>query len=277
MVSLRAGLDAAGRRVFAAFNAKWPQVHLFDEKLQPLLAFPKDDENPRMGIGDVQLCRTSPDGPPLMIVGYWGIAGVQGVALDGARQWADKSLVEVSRVAVLAPDPQGRRGLLCTNVDRGTLVRFDWQGRRTDEIAVPKRTIVWIAAAPWQENEPTLLCALDLDKEGNVTAVGLSDQGQELWSYPLPPGMHETAVERIVAGQVVPGKTGNWILPAPDGTIHVLTADGKLLERFAYGARLDGLATTQFNGRPVLLVATRQGVDAWQIEAPPTLPGRTGD
>ena len=266
LAALRTGAGADGRRLFVGFNSALAQLFLMDDAFQPLLTFPKDEENPRMGIADVQLAGLSEGGPLMMLVGYWGIAGVQAVSLDGDRLWANKSLVEVSRIAVLGPDPQGRRSLLCTNIDRGSLVLIDSKGERKGEIKIPNRNVAWVLGADLNGDGQSEFCALAPEEAGTVLALGLTTEAKELWTYPLPKGMHETAIERAIAGQLLPDGPGQWILPAADGTIHVLTADGKLLDRFAYGARLAGLATTRLDGRPVLLVATPQAVEAWQVE-----------
>ena len=50
------------------------------------------------------------------------------------------------------------------------------------------------------------------------------------------------------------------------GITTVVGADGQMVERFAYGTELAGLATAQWNGHAVLLVSTSKAVEAWQIQ-----------
>ena len=57
-----------------------------------------------------------------------------------------------------------------------------------------------------------------------------------LWKYALPSGMQQ-AVESIVVGRLLPGPARQWLLPGSDGSIHVLAADGTLIDRFNYGDR----------------------------------------
>jgi hypothetical protein len=77
-------------------------------------------------------------------------------------------------------------------------------------------------------------------------------------------------IEPVVVGRVTHSGPGQWLLPAADGSIHIISADGKLLDRFNYGATLSGLATTQINGRPVVLISSFKGteprLEALQIE-----------
>ena len=268
LAALRTALTPEGKRIFVGFNSALPQLYVMDDKFQQTLTFPKDDENPRMGIADVELARLTADGPLVMLVGYWGVAGLQAVSLDGTRLWANKSLDVVSRVAVLGPDSQGRRSLLSTNVgsDGRSVVLVDAQGERKGEIKTPARRIAWLLSADLAGKGQTEICALSPDDAGNITAVGLSVEGKELWAYPLPEGAYDTAVERAVVGNVFPDGPAQWFFPAADGTIHILTADGKLLDRFAYGDRLCGLAMTKLDGHPTLVAATPQAVEAWKIE-----------
>lgn len=268
LAALRTGVTADGNRVFVGFNSALPQLYVLDDKLQRTLTFPKDDENPRMGIADVELARLTADGPLVMLVGYWGVAGVQAVTLDGSRLWTNKSLDVVSRIAVLGPDAKGNRSLLCTNVggDSRSLVRVDSQGERKDEIKIGARRVAWLISADLTSKGSSEICALAPDDSGNVTAVGLTADGKEVWAYPLPEGAYDTAVERAIVGNVFADGPSQWLFPAANGTIHILTADGKRLDHFAYGDRITGLAVTKLNGQAVLLVATPQVVEAWKIE-----------
>src|SRR5690606_29264707 len=104
----------------------------------------------------------------------------------------------------------------------------------------------------------------DPNRLGTSVVVGVSPTGQELWSYDLPEGLHKYLIERIVPGQLAPGD-GGWLLPAADGSIHILTKDGQVVDRFNYGAPLTGLALASIEGNPVLLVSTADGLAAWQL------------
>ena len=64
----------------------------------------------------------------------------------------------------------------------------------------------------------------------------------------------------------MPGARDQWLLPGTDGSIHILGADGKLLDSFNYGAELAGLATAELDGNPLLIVSTQDGLEAWKVE-----------
>ena len=103
-------------------------------------------------------------------------------------------------------------------------------------------------------------------KPGEATAIGFSLAGEELWNYPLPVGVPSQPIEPIIAGKLTRDGAGQWLLPGPDGSIHVLSADGKPLDKFNYGAVLQGLAAFEIGGQPVLVVASPNGLEAWKVE-----------
>jgi len=264
---LRTAVDADGRRFYVGAANGGQQLHLLGEDFKPVLAFPESaPENPHAGIADLQFGDLDGDGTPEICVGYWGVVGVQGVSLEGRRIWFNRTLSTVLRLAILGPDADDHRRLLCTN-DLGTLIILDARGERQGEITVPDRPIHWIVAADLDGDDQPELCGLSPSEEGSFTAVGLNLQGEVLWSYPLPRGVHRHPIDAVLAGRLLADGPGQWLVGAADGSIHVIAADGKLVDRFNYGAPLTGLATTQLDGRPVLLVSTPEALDAWQVES----------
>ena len=62
------------------------------------------------------------------------------------------------------------------------------------------------------------------------------------------------------------GGPAQWILPGPDGSIHILDANGALYDRFNFGALLQGLATVEIDGQPTLLISSPNGLEAFTVE-----------
>ena len=100
---------------------------------------------------------------------------------------------------------------------------------------------------------------------GQYTAIGLNAHGETIWKYELPFGSMRT-VEPIVVGRVLPGTAAQWILPGADGSVHVLAADGTLIDRFSYGAQINGLTVTEIDGKPALLISSANAVEALRVE-----------
>ena len=55
---------------------------------------------------------------------------------------------------------------------------------------------------------------------------------------PLPDRALLRRIASLSGGQVLPDGPRQWLLPAADGSIHVLAANGTLVDRFNYGVRL---------------------------------------
>jgi len=262
---LRTAIDRSGRRVVAAFAVSEQRFHLFDADFSKLLSFPENAlENPHQGISDVRLADLDGDGTLEACVGYWGLVGVQGVSLEGKRIWSNRRIVEVGCLAVGPPDAQRRRHLFSTNRN-GSLVEMGPDGEPVGEVALRNRALHWVVAADLTGDGRPEWCALSATPEHRNVAVGLDLEGRELWNYPLPLGVHERQIEEVVPGRLFPGAVGQWLLPGGDGSIHVLSPDGKRIDQFHYGARLTGLATAERDGRGVLIVATENSLEAWQV------------
>ena len=105
-----------------------------------------------------------------------------------------------------------------------------------------------------------------MQKQGENLAVGFSLDGREAWRYALPRGVFRQPVERFVAGRLQLTGPRQWLLPGPDGSVHILAADGTPLDKFNYGRTITGLATAAIGDAPVLLISTPQGLDAWKIQ-----------
>jgi thiol-disulfide isomerase/thioredoxin/outer membrane lipoprotein-sorting protein len=264
--NLRTAVGKDGKRVFAAFAPGHQRVHLFDENWKLLASYPEDAlKNRHAGIHDVELGDLDGDGVVKAYIGYWGVVGMQAVALDGRRLWSNRSLGNVSKLVAGAPDPQGRRDLLCTN-DTGSVAVIDAQGQLRTSISIPNCFLATIGAADPKGDGQLLWCAITPGQDGQTAAVGWNLKGEVLWTYPLPKGRPEQPIEPIVVGRVTVGGPCQWLLPGCDGSIHVLSADGKPVDQFNYGAMLGGMATAELDGKPVLIVSSESGLQAWRIE-----------
>ena len=265
--SLRTAVGSDGKRQFAAFAQTGQRFFWFDENWRPLLSFPDDAlKNPHTGIADVQLGDMDGDGRLKAYVGYYGAAGVQAVSIEGNRIWSNRTLASVVRTAFGPPDAQGRRDLLCAN-ENGRLAVLDTKGDVRDNITALDWPLAWIVGADLMGDGRLLWCSLSANQEtGQTVILGLSLKGELLWNYPIPKGMPRQPIEPISVGKLVGGGPGVWILPGCDGSIHFVSADGKPIDQFNYGATLGGVATVELGGKPVLIIASENGLEALRIE-----------
>ena len=265
VAQLRSATDKSGHRWFAASGNGAQQVHLFDGDFKFLLSYPTDAlENPHAGITDFQLADLDGDGRLNLLVSYWGTVGIQRVTLEGQRTAVNRTLGTVYRMALLNPDEHGSRNLFCTN-QRGILTLLTSTLKTVREIPVPRQNVQLIVSADLKDDGKLAFCGL-APNEKSMVVLGLSDQGEVLWKYPIALGMQEYPIEPVSAGQVLPDGPKQWLVAGCDGSIHFLSGEGKLIDRFNYGAALTGLAAARIDGKPTLLVATTEGLEAWEVQ-----------
>ncbi len=270
---LRSGVDGAGNRYFLGSKAGAQQVHLFDAHWKRLLSFPETGDHP--GIADAILADLQGAGDLKMYVGYLQAVGVHCVALDGQRLWRNRAAENVFQLGVTGPDRQNQRQLL---VAQGWVLPIDDAGRERAPIVLPDALVRLIFTADLDGDQQTEYCAIAAQWLGpgeavRNLAVGLSPRGQERWRYQLPEGTHQHAsLEMVVAGNLLGDEIKQWVIAAADGSIHILDSDGSLIDRFNSGVAPSGIAIAKLGGQPALLIATDEGLEAWQFEAPPAAP-----
>ncbi len=266
---LRCGAGADGRRYTVAFMPDQQRCHVLDDRWNVVAHYPEDAlKNPHSGMADILLGDLDGNGQLNMYIGYMGAVGVHAVPMPpGGKQrlWSNRSVMNVGRLAFGAANPQGHRDLFCTN-NNGSLVAIDAEGQRQGEIFVPQRMLGCVAAADLLGDGRLLWCGLAASQMGENTLVGFSLKGDELWNASLPEGIHQNPIEPIVAGKLTRDKAGVWLLPCVDGSIRIFSADGRPFDRFDYGVPLQGLATVEIGGRPALIVASLNGLEAWSVE-----------
>jgi peroxiredoxin len=261
---LRTAVDGAGKRYFAGSGSGQQQLFLFDADWKPLLDFPKADQGPHAGIGDVQLVDLAGDGKLILAVGYWQVVGVQGVSLDGKRIWSDRSMENVFRLTAGPAEAKGRRRLLCTN-RRGSLVPINFEGKPGAEWLLPGLMLETVFSADSAGSGPTQICALARNTRLELLAVGLGPGGEDLWHYPMSQAIYTTTIEQLATIPLA-SSSRHWLIAGPDGSIHLVAFDGKPLDSFHYGTALTGLAGARFGDETLLLVSSAGHVEAWKVE-----------
>jgi thiol-disulfide isomerase/thioredoxin len=260
----RTATDRGGKRYFLASGIAMPRVHLFDENWKRILSLPDVPDATSPQVADAQLADLDGDGTPEILVSYFGAGGVRAFSLDGKPLWHNQEMKEASRVTV-ANDAAGRRIVLSTT-QRGPLLAIDAEGRTLGDFG-PDQGLISIAAADLDGDQKPELCGVVLLPDSTTrVAISLGPKGDVKQTYALPAGRLPGGIEQIVPGRLTATGAGCWLLPAADGSIHVLGPDGQLVDRFNYGDFLTGLETLVLDGRPLLVVATGQGLEAWRVQ-----------
>ncbi len=262
---LRTAVDSAGQRYFAGSASAQQQVHLFDNAWKLKLSYPSLEGGQSDGTTDSQLADLNGDGQPELNVAFWGAGGVHNVNLDGTRVWHNQALELVYRLAVASPDGEGQRSLLATN-RQGTLVALTHDGQQSEHHSVGTRYLHAVFAADLNADGQTEICAIARDQSNRESIVGVAPDYTAQWELPLPFGWHRHAIEPITAGKLLPGEEAQWIVAGADGSIQFISRDGQVQDRFHHGAALAGLAATEIEGKPALVIATANSVEAWAVE-----------
>jgi hypothetical protein len=265
--NLRTATGGDGHRIYAAFGLGGHQLFCFDAAWKQILAYPDAAiKANHKGIADVMLGDAEGTGVLRAYVGFYDATGIQAVSLEGKRLWSNRELWSVMRTALAPADDKGRRNLLCAyQGESGALGVLDAAGKRQGDVSVPGWPIIAIVPGDLRGDGRPLWAALSANAEGQCV-LGINLQGEVLWNYPLPKGLPRQPIEPIIAGRITPDGPGQWLLPGCDGSVHVLSADGKQIDRFNYGAILGGLATVTLGGKPVLLISSENGLEALGIE-----------
>ena len=252
-----------GETLFAGSSVGGKHAALFDSRWRQLLRYPSVTDAPDVvRVQDVLLTDLDEDDELEMYVGFAGNEGVHRVDLSGKTVWANRQVRSV--LSMTAVDSESGRQLLVTGYD-GSLVPIDAKGHVGQPFSVGARAIHHLMSGPIQPGQTPWYCGLTYNLHGNMFAVGLNDQLNEAWNYPLPPGDSRSQVKVGRYGQAVPGSEWQWLFAAPDGSVHVVSPDGRFHDRFNTGVQVDGLAGFQLGDTHVLVIATAGSVRAFRV------------
>jgi len=270
---LRTATGKDGERNFIASAPLAPQLFVFDDAWRLKLAWPPDDEAP-LSLVDLALADVGEtDGMPEILAGSVADIGLVALSLAGQVQWRNRAFPNVVSIAVSRPDDVGSWGIFVAG-ERGALLRVNRYGKEDPPVTVGSWPILRLFAGQFTGGQQAALLGLSNNAKGEMFAVGLTDKLKESWNYPLPVGVHIKPIEPVTSSQLLSGHSGEWWLAGPDGSVHVITEDGELFDSFHTGFPLTGIAAGQLSGKPVLLVASDGGLDAWEVSSPPKARGK---
>jgi len=264
---LRTAVDAAGRRWWLGATRGGQRVFVFDADWKPHAVYPAWDSPPHAGITAAHLADLDGDGATEILVGYSGTVGVQAASLEGHRLWRDRSLDTVLDLALDAPPERGRRGIACVD-GRGRLVFMsphdDGSPRRGDEPAPP---LAAVYAGPVAADAAWAFLGLASERLGHNAAVGLGPDGGEAWRLELPAGVHRDGpIEPVAWADLLGTPRRQWLIAAPDGSVTVAWADGRVVDRYRHGRPLTGIGGYREGNDATIVIATRDAVEGYRVE-----------
>ena len=264
--TLRTAVDGRGRRLFTAIARKGRQVHVFDADWKLLLSYP-DSQQEHPGVQDALAADLDGDGQLELYVAFWGIVGAHGVTLDGERLWSNRS-VSSALSLVTTPVDDGGFGRLLVTDQSGQIMPIERTGKSDRPILVGSRLIHGLTVVAESDGNGSIYCGTSFTPSGNIVAVGIDREFNEVFSYAMPAGAYENEIRQVTAVRLLDESANQWLLAGPDGSIHLVAADGNFSDRFHYGERLNGLAGARWGNVPALLVSSDSGVTALGITRP---------
>lgn len=261
---LRTAVTADGERRFVLSSPLAPCWFVFDEQWQPVGQYPEPGGDP-LQIVDIQLADLDDDKQPDVLAGNVNLLGLHAVSLDGKPLWRNRKFANVTSLAVTRPDDVGSWGILLTG-ESGGVLRVNRFGNDEPEEQLQNWAVVRLAARDFDTPTGGSLLGIVTNNEGKMRALSLNDRLHQSWAYDLPAGAHQRPIEAIVASRLRGNDRGEWWLAGPDGSIHLVSDDGKFHDSFHYGEVLSGLAAAAVQGRGVLVVTTDRGVTAYEVQ-----------
>lgn len=267
---LRTAVDAAGKRWWLGGIRGGQQVFVFDDAWKLHATYPAWESPPHAGISAADLVDLDADGSPEIVAGYRGTVGVQAATLSGHRLWRDRSLESVVDLAIAAPNADGRRGIVCVD-GRGRIVPVSPDGKAGepqppgDRPAGPPLQAIF--SGPVAPDNAWALLGLAGGRLGENIAIGLDPAGERLWTLDLPEGIHRDGPICPVAWADLLGTPRRqWLIAAPDGSVTVAWADGRVVDRYRHGAALTGIGGYRAANNGFVVIATRDAVECFRMD-----------
>ncbi len=260
---LRTTVNKQGERFFIGTAPLSPQWFLFNRDFKVLRAYPEFDQG-GLRITDLQMADVDDDGNAEVLSGNVGLLGLHATTLEGELKWRNRTMPNVISVAVTPPNDVGSWQILLTG-EAGSVLPLNRFGREDPQKTVANWPLARLAVASFPTPTQAAMVGISNDPKGNLVAVGLTSQLRECWNYQLPAGAHQQPIEPIASSNILEGHQGEWWFAAADGSIHVVTEDGKLHDSFARGAVLSGLAVGKHDGQGIVVISSTEGVSAVQI------------
>ena len=284
---LRTAIDSAGTRWWLGGNRGGQQVFVFDEAWKLHASYPAWESPAHAGIRTAQLVDLNDDGAPEIVVGYYGTVGVQAASLDGHRLWRERSFDTVLDVVPDAPHQEGSRGLVCVN-GHGRLVPVTMEGRgakarpveeagqgpgqgpgegrkQPDWSASP--AVASLFAGPVAPDGGWAFLGLASPSVGKNMAVGLGPLPDQFWELDLPDGVHRDGpIEPVAWADLLGTPRRQWLIAAPDGSVTVAWADGRVVDRYRHGAPLVGIGGYRDGNEGFIVIATRDSLEGYRVD-----------
>ncbi|MCE9632085.1 MAG: DUF2092 domain-containing protein [Planctomycetia bacterium] len=266
---LRTAVDQEGRRWWLGGRRGGQHVFVFSSDWKLHTTYPAPGGTTHDGITAAELADLDGDGTLEIVVGYLGTVGVQAASLDGRRLWRDRSVGSVADVAVGAPvEAGGAREVLCVTGD-GRLVRADRSGGESeaDDGRRESGPLQALRFGPVAPDAAWALLGIAGASLGKQSAVGIEpDSLATSWELPLGDGVHRDGpIDPVAWADLLGTSRRQWLIAAPDGSVTVAWADGRVVDRYQHGRPLVGIGGFRAGDRGHIVLATKDALEAFEV------------
>ncbi len=265
---LRTALGHDGSRWWLAGRRGGQHVFVFDDAWRLHTTYPASGGPAHDGISDAELGDLDGDGAPEIVVGYTGTAGVEAAAITGRRLWHDRVATPVLGIAMGAPLAGATSREVLAFTENGRIVRVVAEPA-TQAASAPtsEPPIVAVASGPVADAGGWAILGIASERNGRQQAVGIDPSTvARSWQLPLGDGVHRDGpIEPVAWADLLGTPRRQWLIAAPDGSVTVAWADGRVVDRYQHGKPLVGIGGYRHGQRGHVVLATREGLEAFFV------------
>jgi hypothetical protein len=261
---LRTEVAADGRRWWLGGRRGGRRVFVFDDAWRLHASIPATGEADT--VADAVLADLGGDGEPDVIVAYSGTTGLEATTLGGERIWQDGEIGALTCMAVGPPVAAGGERIVIGCTAEGRWKR----ARQPDEVtaAAGGPAFAALAAGPVAVNGGWSIIGTCPAHQAKGLAAGIDPDTLDLmWRLPLAAGGHRDGpLEPMAWADLLGTPRRQWLIAGPDGSVTAAWADGRVVDRYFHGRPLVGLGGYRHGNRGHVVIATRQGVEAFLVD-----------
>ncbi len=264
---LQTAVDGKGQRYYAVWSLRSPHVWVFDAQWHRVLSYP-DVSVQHDGVQDAVLADLDGDALLELHVGFWGDQGVHCATLNGRKLWHCQ---EISHVLSLMTSAAADERLdLWASSAGGQVIRLDHHGR-SEPLGGNSGQLVHHLFTSLEnlnlenQNSSIPYCGITYGPEGRRLAIGLSRDDQSQWRYNLPAGAFDSQIRFVTSAPLLDDQQCQWLIAGTDGSVHIISQDGRFTDFFQSGKTLVGLAGGRLASAGVIVLSSRDGLAAFEV------------
>jgi len=256
--------DEPEKTYFALLGRRF---YLYDSDWKQLMVYPpQSQESLKNALSDAILADLDQDGKPEIYVAFQNETGIRKLALDGRELGKNETVSNIFQFAIV--QTQGKKDL--RTVDQsGKISIFNPQNLQWVQTwEIPQRTLNSLVVSDFDGDGTDALAATAISPSGKVRVVGISEEGKEIWNIDLPDFLYQRNIQKIQPFSILYQNEpqSGWGLLGAESSVFLVEPNGLLMDQFQFGKIITGCASAVFDGKPILFMASPDGVSAMEIK-----------